>query len=533
MVHTCLVVGPAGIGKSVLVRRFAMSLAARGATVLMATCQEVGSGIPFAALADLISDLRRDPALGGTDPHWLAEGSRIVPALKSQFPGIPNPPAAPGEAARLRVAEAFYRMIETVAEGAPVLVVLDDFQHIDPASREVLHILTRRMHRGAGLILAAERTDELEVEAAPPPAKGESSDWEHILRVGPLVPGDSQALIATLTDSQQQGNADDAVTAKIEELAAGNPYFIEMLVADWGAHAAESLAASAAQGDATSAKWQPPVTMRVAFSRHYEGLSQDAREILNLLAAAGRALEIEEVSSLLQTISSHANRALREAVGTGILRLEGSAVAFKNELHRAFVYYAMPDASRKFNHVQLARSLTAVESEVSAKCLLEASHHFDRAGMPKESLEAAMQGARLALAQGAPREAERALLAAVKGANTPPPVDALLLLAQALNEQGNYAEALAWLRGLQDRATTRKQEAYAAGLTAESMVRGRLAHKTEIRKTAESSLKRSRECGDDLLLQIQLTGKRFRRSRTKLGTSRPRQQHMTYKPMVS
>src|SRR5207245_3245624 len=128
--------------------------------VFLVPCQEVGQGIPYAAVAELITALGRDPAAGGTEPLWLAEASRVCPALRTTYPGIPPAPDAPTDSIRLRVADAVVRMMDTVAENSPVLLAFHDLQFLDPASREVLFLITRRLERLPTLILAGARAGE-------------------------------------------------------------------------------------------------------------------------------------------------------------------------------------------------------------------------------------------------------------------------------------------------------------------------------------------------------------------------------------
>src|SRR5437879_1502954 len=99
---TCLITGAPGIGKSSLIRRFAASLGARARPVFVVPCQEIGQGIPYATVSELITALGRDPAAGGTEPLWLAEASRVCPGLRTIYPGIPQPPDAPTESIRPR-----------------------------------------------------------------------------------------------------------------------------------------------------------------------------------------------------------------------------------------------------------------------------------------------------------------------------------------------------------------------------------------------------------------------------------------------
>src|SRR5207253_1424136 len=176
--------GAPGIGKSSLIRRFATSLGARALPVFMVPCQEIGQGIPYATVSELITALGRDPAASGTEPLWLAEASRVCPGLRAVYPGIPPAPDAPPDSIRLRVAEAVIRMMEAVADNGPVLLAFDDLQFVDPVSREVLFLITRGLERVLKLILAGSRGGDAELR--PEEVGGGSVVGEETIHLGSL-----------------------------------------------------------------------------------------------------------------------------------------------------------------------------------------------------------------------------------------------------------------------------------------------------------------------------------------------------------
>src|SRR6266545_4897964 len=230
--RTCLVTGAPGIGKSSLIRRFATSLGARTWPAFVVPCQEIGQGIPYAAVSELIMTLGRDPTAGGTDPLWLAEASRVCPGLRTIYPGIPPAPDAPTDSIRLRVAEAVVRMMEAVADNGPVLLAFDDLQFLDPASREVLFLITRRLERMPTLILAGARAAEAAL--APEETGSGGLVWEETVQLQPLDGSEALNLIRDLSADSE--DVSSRIRETIVRLAQGNPYHIEMLLADWRTH---------------------------------------------------------------------------------------------------------------------------------------------------------------------------------------------------------------------------------------------------------------------------------------------------------
>jgi tetratricopeptide (TPR) repeat protein len=142
------------------------------------------------------------------------------------------------------------------------------------------------------------------------------------------------------------------------------------------------------------------------------------------------------------------DKAVLELIGRGILRVDGSGLGFKNELHRAFVYYAMSDERRTYHHVRLARLLCQEHDAADFQRDLEASSHFLSAGMIAEAATTVDRGAEAAIAQGAASEVEHTL-ARILGTDAAPQPDRLKLLT-SLVAQGKYRSAYETLQRISD-----------------------------------------------------------------------------------
>jgi DNA-binding SARP family transcriptional activator len=480
--QTCLVSGAPGIGKSELIRRFATSLEARAWPVFVVSCQEIGQGIPYATISELITALGRDPAAGGTEPLWLAEASRVCPGLRTIYPGIPQAPDAPTESIRLRVAEAVVRMMEAVADNDPVLLAFDDLQFLDPASREVLFLITRRLDRMPTLILAGARAGEAELGGG----GGGGLVWQETIQLQPLDQPQAVILIRDLS------TPDEVVSAPIGEtivrLAQGNPYHIEMLLADWRRHRANSLVAAESSGDAIAISWAPPEDLGTAFARQYGGFSSDVQHVLQVLAVAGKAMAPSELGSLLGLEGGVVERAALEMLDRGVGRVEGGRLSFKNELHRAYVYYAMADDRRRYHHAQLARLLAASPDRDHLQPMLELVHHFSSAGMQRQAIETGLHAAEVAVARGAPREAERVLTRLLRAYAVPPGSRLHLLLAHSLIAAGQYQRGLDALAEWRPDAASSTDLALAALLRAQALQRARLGGDAAIIAAAQEAI---------------------------------------------
>ena len=61
---------------------------------------------------------------------WLAELSRILPELRVRYPGLPAP-TEDELTAKIRLFEAVARLVETLAQRAPLVLLLDDLHWVD------------------------------------------------------------------------------------------------------------------------------------------------------------------------------------------------------------------------------------------------------------------------------------------------------------------------------------------------------------------------------------------------------------------
>lgn len=499
--RTCLIEGPGGIGKSTLVRRFAASLAARAQSVFVVTCQEIGVGIPYAAISDLVTALSRDPSVGGTDPRWLAEVSRIHPGLRTTYPGIPDPPPAPAEVIRLRVAEGVLEMLRSVGDGGPALIAFDDFSYMDNASFEVMHVVAGRLDQRGILLLGTARTGASCLIASSTPSGASLFTWQCRVSMKLLRDDDTLQLVESMCPPLAHQHQE--IGRRIVAAAQGNPHYAELLVTDWENHASRSLAAALAS-DHARASWEPPDSFRKAFARLYEGTSEASRRLLQTLAVSARGLTSGELATTLGMDGKQLDREVLSLLERGLIRLDGILLAFKNPLHRAYVYFATPIEERRYIHARLTGSFHTAKQQPEIARLLELGYHYRNAGQTHLAAQTILVASPFAVRQGAAVEVESAIghmLAEDVGVAIR--LRLLPQLAAAYAAQGKFPQALAALaefeqssRGFEDAHT----QAVAAVIRAQVLQRSLLADDATVRESAENAVLLARECGDPQLI---------------------------------
>ncbi len=378
-----------------------------------------------------------------------------------------------------------------------MLMVFDDMQQMDPASKDVLSVLARRIATAPCLLIASCRATD-EHRSAPLFDTTSAFTWHTTVQLPPVTPGQTSSLIAALTGDHPDGIRE--LDSVIAELSLGNPYLVEMLVSDWRHHGRHSLVATEARGDRTAALWRPPDALHRAFERQYRGIVGNARQLLNLLAIAGREMSILELTPLLQIPPHDADCAALDLIERGIVRAYGGHLAFKNELHRAFVYYATTEEARKYYHARLAQSLADAASSDDFQLGLEACHHFLRAAIFTPAIDIILRAGGLAVSRGAAREAERATIAVLDALSFPPPSSLHLLAAQSQVAQGKYHAALRSLEQWRPNDESPSTNVSALLLRAESLQRGGLAPDSTIAAAAREAYTAANDAGSTVEL---------------------------------
>jgi DNA-binding SARP family transcriptional activator len=217
--HLFTILGPAGIGKSRLAHELASSLDA-DARVLTGHCLPYGEGITFWPLAEIVRQLAGESPHDGLVQLLATEDDAEV--LADRIAG------AIGAVERASASEetflAVRRLLEVVARERPLVVVLEDVHWAEPTLLDLVEHVVDWTRDAPVLLLCLARPELLEQR----PSWGGGMVNATSILLEPLSDPESGILIENLLEEKP---LDAGVRSRIVEAAAGNPLFLEQMLA--------------------------------------------------------------------------------------------------------------------------------------------------------------------------------------------------------------------------------------------------------------------------------------------------------------
>jgi DNA-binding CsgD family transcriptional regulator len=321
-----LISGPTGIGKTVLLAELCEQATRMKIRVGWSKCDPIEQVWPG---APVIAALRAGP-----DPLTTA-------AEYEQIVGVVSEP--------LLLADRIASHLEELALVQPLLIAIDDLQWADRVSRFLLRSLVSRLVGLPVVWMFASRDDAIEIDLT-----GYDIVRHECLQLAPLA---TQDLAAMARD--RLGRVPDERTRRYLDATGGNPFLATQII--------DSLARSAAVGEPDGVAGE----FAAAMARQLADLSSSARELVELVAAAGRPLPVGDAFELMPGAGSRGSAdGLAVAVESGLITVAAEALTFRHDLVRETIYATLARNRARQLHARLADYHLSVLGEP----LVAASH---------------------------------------------------------------------------------------------------------------------------------------------------------------
>jgi tetratricopeptide (TPR) repeat protein len=349
-----LVTGPAGIGKSRLLREARDHAQAKGLRVLHARGSDLERDFAFGVVRQLFEPVLR--STGRSDELLTGAAAAAGPVF-----GLGPPLAAGGDDGVFAALHGLYWLTVELVDAGPLAIVIDDLHWCDVGSLRYLAYLVRRLEGIPLLVLAAERTGESY-------AGGElvaelSQDPRTVLiQPGPLT-ADGTAELARL---RLGPDVAESFARACHETTSGNPLLLRQLLR---ALEAEDLRPDGAHADVVRAIGSRAISSMVML--RLRRLPASALAVARGLAVLGDGAGLPEVA-VLADLPEQDVAAATEALARAEIVPYDPPLRFVHALVRDAVYGDLSPGERELQHERAAQLLDergAAADQVAAQLM--------------------------------------------------------------------------------------------------------------------------------------------------------------------
>ena len=420
-----LLSGEAGIGKSRLVAEAKAYAAAQEFLLFQGNCFSADIAYPYAPLLDLVRSSAANQlaaAIASGLAPFARELHQLLPDVvllpPDQAPLVSSDPQQ--EKRRLFAALTQFFMGQAIKQ--PVLLIIEDIHWSDDTSLEFLHALARRCSAHPLLILLTYRSDEVRPILRHFLAQLDRERLAEEISLSRLTRSGVEAMLRAIFALPRSVRLE--LPDSIYTLTEGNPFFIEELLKSLIA-AGDIFYADGRWDRKPLSELHIPRSVQDAVQQRTDLLSEDARRVLILAAAAGRRFDFALLQQLTNHDEPHLLSLMKELMAAQLVVEESEErFAFRHALTRQAIYADLLVRERKALHRSIADTMERLSGSSPDAYLADLAYHFFEAGAWGKAMEygqrAGEQAQRLYSPRAAIEHVTRALDAAQRGSILPP-----------------------------------------------------------------------------------------------------------------
>jgi len=392
------VIGEAGSGKSRLIYEFKERLTGEPLTFFEARCSAWNQMVPY---APWLAMLKQYFDLVPNEPAEIA-ASKVArklrdfdPDLSEIYPSIAHflslpvaGPDLPAEDLKRKTFEAIGALMVSETERAPVVVIMEDLQWIDPSSREMLDVAVSEMGRKSLMLLVSHRPD-YQVTWRTHAAQTQ-------LDLRRLTPANVTDIVRAVASGPLPPELEQMILTKAE----GSPFLAEEVT--------RSLLeeGNLTRGDGGHVLTRPvdeiriPGTVQEVIAARLDRLGAGAKRVVQVAAVLGRQFSRDQLAQLLAPEAIEVARELEELERRGVVHrknlFSNDEYRFGESLTQEVAYEGLLLKQRRQLHERIGVMLETAGGEPSVERLALLAHHFARSDNREKTMTALLQAARAA-----------------------------------------------------------------------------------------------------------------------------------------
>jgi DNA-binding CsgD family transcriptional regulator len=378
-----LLSGPAGMGKSALVRRFTETATRAGAQVLIAECAREDSSRPFGPLLHTADDA-------------FAEALQVRDDERRSLLGVTE---------RHRAFAAIADGLRAMTRMRPVVLFLEDVQWSDEETLNLIPYLSRRASDAALLVVATFRNEDVE-SGILSRAVTEVRRRDAIeIDLPPLTLNQVGLLMSSAFGSN--GRPDGELRSFVADHSGGNPLFVEELVRGLVERRLLIDSEGIWRSARPLAETLLPTSVGEGVRARVAQMPAETNRILSTAAVIGQRFSFDLLLEISGGSRPTVIAALRAAIAAQFIEERPSEqleYAFRHALVRDALLGELIGPERQELHRAVALAVESATPEADLSSVAnELAHHFDAAGDAARAVRYHLMAARALSASTWPR----------------------------------------------------------------------------------------------------------------------------------
>jgi tetratricopeptide (TPR) repeat protein len=344
--------------------------------------------VPGAALAS------RGEAFSSRMTFWLTGLKKLVERKSSLPPDL--------MLQQSNLLEQYTRVLQALAAGKPLLLILDDLQWVDPGSASLLFHLGRRIQGSRILVMGAFRPAEV--------ALGRGEERHPLEPILHELKRDFGEIEIEVGKTEARQFVDDLIDTEpnrlghkfretLYNLTKGHPLFTVELLRNMEERGALARDKDGRWAEGPKLDWNTlPARVDAVIEERVQRLNKKLREILTIASVEGEEftaevvarIQKEEVRELIKLLSRELDKRHHLVSAKGIRQLEKqrlSSYIFQHILFQRYLYNSLDKVERAELHEEVGNILEALYGEQAEEIAVQLARHFLEAGIVPKAIE--------------------------------------------------------------------------------------------------------------------------------------------------
>ena len=337
-----IVRGPAGIGKTTILRAAGAAADAQGMRTLTARGLALEQGFSYGVVRQLLEPVRTAAGPGEWDALLDGAARRARPVFDGAEPAAADVPHA--------TVHGLYWLAANLAARAPLLLAVDDAQWADTPSLRWLSHLAARIDGLPVVLLLGTRTGPDQPEII-----GELEAYPASVRLDLHLLGSEAS--AALVRAGLGDQAGPQLGRALHESSGGNPFLLDALISAVRARALDD-----DLPDEATVLSLGPQAVADAVTRRIGQLDEGAVTLARAVAVLGRPAPLRQVATLADMDLPQAAVLTDRLRGASVLAAR-ALLEFEHPVVRNAIYDSIPPGERAMAHARAAALLAADGTE--------------------------------------------------------------------------------------------------------------------------------------------------------------------------